>query len=286
MQGRRHGGRVRHIQAVHAEPLSIQPHKHPVDVHDKFSQFAAVSNPLDLLRHEHTLPKAGVPAHKHEVFEAGLHHDLRRLPVLPDVKFRRGGHISPAEAGASHDHHPAGLFHRLRLQPQCQSQVGEGAQGDDVDLPLPAVSEGLKHPPDSVPLPQAQPLRGEAQIPHAVLPVGLIGEGQLLQEHISRPHVHRRLTAPRPLDGEQGVSRRLARLHVAGHDGEHENLVCRVPEGHGDGHGVVRAAVRIDNQLFPGISCHFATSCHRTTNLFIIAHGKNNYNFLPFSKLR
>ena len=94
-----------------------------------------------------------------------------------------------------------------------------------------------------------QPGGHQTDIAHAVLAVGLVGKLQLLEQHLGAADVHRRLVAAGPLDGGQGVGGRLVGVDVAGYGGEEQDLVPFVVEGHGDGHGVVRAAVGVDDDL-------------------------------------
>ena len=94
-----------------------------------------------------------------------------------------------------------------------------------------------------------QPGGHQADVAHAVLAVGLVGVFQFFQQHLGAADVYRRLVAAGPLDGSQGVDGCLMGMNVAGYGGEEQDLVPIVVEGHGDGHGVVRAAVGVDDDL-------------------------------------
>ena len=112
-----------------------------------------------------------------------VHDDLRRFRVLPDVELCQGRRVADTEARASHAHDPSGLLDGFLIQANRQGKVGQGSQGDDVDLPRLACFQRFQHPNDAVALADFQPVRNQTDISHSVLAMGLRGILHVPQQH-------------------------------------------------------------------------------------------------------
>ena len=182
--------------------------------------------------------------------DAEVHHHLVGLGVGVDVELRDRGGVAGAEAAGAHGPDALELFHGLRGLHHGESHVGDGT--DDRQLHLAGV---LLHQADDG-IRRVDAFHGlqfgmdEAAVAHAVVPVDVAGVDGSAHQGPVRALVNRgRGRQVRDLHAHEAVEGGLLHRHIAADGGEGQDLVPQLAQAHDDGDGIIRAGIRIDDEL-------------------------------------
>ncbi len=139
--------------------------------------------------------------------------------------------------------------HRVRVPHHGKGQIGQGAEGEDLQAALPGGAQQGGHRLFQRGLPAG--LQG-AQVPHAVLAVYGHGGAVFMKERALAAGVDGGLGRRSITDGHQSVFGGLLQPYIAGHSGDAHHFHGGVSQHHDQGHGVVRTGIGVDPNLF----CH------------------------------
>ena len=182
--------------------------------------------------------------------DAEVHHHLVGLGVGVDVELRDRGGVAGTEAAGAHGPDALELFHGLR-----GLHHGEGHVGDRADHRQLHLAGVLLHQADDG-VRRVDAFHGtelgvdEAAVAHAVIPVDIAGvDGRPHQGPVGALVDRRRGGQVRDLHAHEAVEGGLLHRHVSADGGEGQDLVPQLAQAHDDGNGIIRAGIRIDDEL-------------------------------------
>ena len=169
------------------------------------------------------------------------------LGVVPDVGLGGGRHVAGRERGAAHDRHAADEAGQLGAEAERDREVGQRADGDDLDLAgtrLRAGDDLLGGADRRV----ARDVARVARVALAVVAVHVVGVAvRAADQRVRRAHRDGHVGQPGHRERVRGVARRGLDLDVAPDGARGHHLDRRVQGGVEDGNGVIDARVDVED---------------------------------------